>query len=89
MDENEVLDELKKLKEEVSKHHVTMQFLVQSSIQQSKRLDVLEGLALAASKLAQLAAETITGHLNALRETLLPPPPSEVEKKKEVHPEFG
>src|SRR3990167_11172777 len=95
--DDELLKEIDELKQAVKAQGMMLQMLLQGGIVQNKRMDALESFVMATSKLASLASDVITAHLDALkeaketvakaREAVLPPPPP--PEKRQRAPEIG
>jgi len=90
--DEELLKEIDELKQAVKAQGMMLQMLLQGGIEQNKRLDTLGSFITATSKLASLAADMITAHLDALkeaketvakaREAVLPPPPPPEKRQR-------
>jgi len=90
--DEELLKEIDELKQAVKAQGMMLQMLLQGGIEQNKRLDTLGSFITTTSKLASLAADMITAHLDALkeaketvakaREAVLPPPPPPEKRQR-------
>ena len=87
-EQDELLDEIDKLKKDLVNQHMMLQMLLGGGSITNKRIDVLEALAMSTSTLAQTVARTLENHLEALR-SLPDPVKTEQKNKKETHPEFA
>jgi hypothetical protein len=86
--DDELRKELDELKQTVKAQAVMLQLLLQGGIAQNKRMDTLESFIVATSKLASVASDMISVHLDMLKElakadaaSLPPPPPHEKRQR--------
>jgi len=92
MTDEELHREIDELKQTVKAQGMMLQMLLQGGIVQNKRMDALESFVMATSKLASLASDVISAHLDALKEAketvarakdaVLPPPPPPEKRQR-------
>jgi len=91
--DDEQRKEIDELKQAVKAQGMMLQMLLQGGIAQNKRMDALESFVMATSKLASLASDVITAHLDVLKEVketvakakadaVLPPPPPPEKRQR-------
>ena len=91
--DDELRKEIDELKQAVKAQGMMLQMLLQGGIAQNKRMDALESFVMATSKLASLASDVITAHLDVLKEAketvakakadaVLPPPPPPEKRQR-------
>jgi hypothetical protein len=87
MVDDELRKELDELKQTVKAQAMLVQLLLQGGIAQNKRMDTLESFIVATSKLASVASDMISVHLDTLKELAkadmpLPPPPPHEKRQR-------
>ena len=91
--DDEQRKEIDELKQAVKAQGMMLQTLLRGGIAQNKRMDALESFVMATSKLASLASDVITAHLDVLKEVketvakakadaVLPPPPPPEKRQR-------
>ena len=91
--DDEQRKEIDELKQAVKAQGMMLQTLLRGGIAQNKRADALESFVMATSKLASLASDVITAHLDVLKEVketvakakadaVLPPPPPPEKRQR-------
>ena len=99
MTDEELHREIDELKQTVKAQGMMLQMLLQGGIVQNKRMDALESFVMATSKLASLASDVISAHLDALKEAketvarvkeaVLPLPPPPPPERRQRAPEVA
>ena len=93
MTDAEIAEDIQKMKDDIQSLRLMVRVLMSGDAIQNKRIDAVDSLAGVSGKLASLATDLITEHLDALKKIVLLEPARsalpEPPKKTESHPEFG
>jgi hypothetical protein len=87
MTDEELRKEIDELKQNMKALDTMLKLVIQGGVLQNKRMDTLESFIVATSKLASVASDMISVHLDTLKELAkadmpLPPPPPHEKRQR-------